>query len=120
MSVRSMLEINHDLMPKSMKEAETFMHHLSCYVRSGEAKDLPDGMTLVATRHHSGKYTTGDLDKLIAQAQPYRKKMEQAITDGENKLRKIVEIANGSLRLTMAPDSSLATALDNILAITKE
>lgn len=53
MSNRSMLEFNHDYYPNGKKEEEWFFQSILRYMRSGNAVDLPQGVTWFGMRHHS-------------------------------------------------------------------
>lgn len=64
MSMRTLLEINHDLMPDSTNSKKEFMDKLEAFSKSGDPKYLPIGVTFVATRHHSGLYGYDDLKEL--------------------------------------------------------
>jgi hypothetical protein len=54
MSNRSLIEINHEFCPKGDDESLlAWARRVRRYVTSGERQDLPDGMTLKWSRHHS-------------------------------------------------------------------
>jgi hypothetical protein len=52
MSNRSLLEFNHDYYPREGDEAK-WTAALLAYLRSGEKKHLPRGVTWKDMRHHS-------------------------------------------------------------------
>lgn len=52
MSNRSLLEFNHDLCPKE-EDLLTWAAKLKTYITSGDSKELPQGVTFIAMRHHS-------------------------------------------------------------------
>jgi len=60
MSNRSMLEINHDYYPHSEMEQQAFLQNLLCYLRSGNPRNLPTGVTWFGMRHHSDKCPLGE------------------------------------------------------------
>jgi len=53
MSNRSMLEINHDYSPHNEASAQAWLVNMLCYLRSGNPRNLPDGVTFFNRRHHS-------------------------------------------------------------------
>jgi hypothetical protein len=48
-----MLEFNHDHCPDDERKAAEFALKLMQFLRSGDPKLLPSGVTFFATRHHS-------------------------------------------------------------------
>jgi hypothetical protein len=60
MSIRSMLEFNHDKLPQSFTEAVAWADALGAYIRTGEVKYLPDGVTFFHSRHHADPCPLGD------------------------------------------------------------
>ena len=62
MSWRSMVEINHDLIPAAYNEDEllAWSKTLARYVRGGQPEDLPRGVTFFHIRHHSADCPLGE------------------------------------------------------------
>lgn len=52
MSNRTLIEINHDYCPRPDQEEE-FGRRLANYMRSGDRRELPPGVTFKWMRHHS-------------------------------------------------------------------
>ena len=48
-----MLEINHDYYPNSEREEQAWLVNMLAYLRSGNPRCLPDGVTFFNMRHHS-------------------------------------------------------------------
>ena len=55
MSQCSMVELNHDLCPSAFDDAAllAFGRAMASYMRSGDPRELPDGVTYFWRRHHS-------------------------------------------------------------------
>lgn len=53
MSNRTMLEINHDYYPHTPAEERAWLVNMLAYLRSGNHRNLPDGVTFFNRRHHS-------------------------------------------------------------------
>lgn len=53
MSQRSLLEFNHDKIPSDFDACVTWADKLLNHLRSGDCKDLPDGVASLWSRHHS-------------------------------------------------------------------
>lgn len=70
MSTRSLLELNHDCGPRMDDDVSIlrWAKQLLAYRNSGNAKDLPYGIKLKWTRHHSD---ICPFDEPIAWAQKY-------------------------------------------------
>lgn len=60
MSLRSMLEFNHDQIPQDYITAVAWADKLLAYFRSGDKKMLPQGVTFFNMRHHSEACPLGD------------------------------------------------------------
>ena len=54
MSNRSLVELNHDHCPGSDRALLVWANKMLNYLRSGDKRDLPDGVTFKHMRHHSG------------------------------------------------------------------
>lgn len=65
MSVRSLLELNHDL-PHLETDAQIleFGRAMRHYINSGEARWLPSGMRKLSSRHHADAYPADALKDL--------------------------------------------------------
>lgn len=48
-----MLEINHDRYPYTEAEQQAWLVNMQAYLRSGNHRNLPDGVTFFNRRHHS-------------------------------------------------------------------
>ncbi len=59
MSMRSTLEFNHDYCPHTPAELASLAECLSDYMRSGDPKCLPRGVTFFYLRHHSEPHPLG-------------------------------------------------------------
>lgn len=57
MSIRSLIEINHDL-PRLETEAQMleFGRRMSAFVANGDPRNLPSGLKKLSSRHHSEPY----------------------------------------------------------------
>ena len=53
MSMRSMLEINHDFSPYTDEEKEKWLKSMLAYFACGNPKHLPEGVTWFGMRHHT-------------------------------------------------------------------
>ena len=53
MSNRTMLEINHDMVPFDYNDLRVWVRQIRDYMRSGDPADLPRGVTWYGMRHHS-------------------------------------------------------------------
>ena len=53
MSNRTMLEINHDYYPGTHAEEQAWLVNMLAYLRSGNPRMLPSGVTFFNMRHHS-------------------------------------------------------------------
>lgn len=58
MSIRSLIELNHDYYPSDepskYREGETqWLEQMKAFYRSGHKKDLPQGVTFKWQRHHA-------------------------------------------------------------------
>ena len=53
MSQRTLVELNHDFCPENGIRAEQFGLSLQAFMRSGDPQFLPQGVKIIATRHHS-------------------------------------------------------------------
>jgi hypothetical protein len=55
MSHRSLLEFNHDICPadSDLTKLVTFARGLANYMRSGDKRELPAGVTFIHKRHHT-------------------------------------------------------------------
>ncbi len=53
MSNRTMVEINHDYYPHGELEEMAWLVNMLAYLRSGNPRNLPDGVTWFGMRHHS-------------------------------------------------------------------
>ena len=60
MSIRSMLEFNHDYVPRGSQEEAEWLEKLLLYLSSGDPKHLPRGVTWFNVRHHSDRCPLGE------------------------------------------------------------
>jgi hypothetical protein len=60
MSNRTMVEINHDYYPGSKGEEDAWLINMLAYLRSGNPRNLPDGVTFFNLRHHSERCPLGE------------------------------------------------------------
>jgi hypothetical protein len=52
MSMRTLVEINHDYVPKN-EDLRDWAYQIAQYMRSGDKKYLPDGVIWIEMKHHS-------------------------------------------------------------------
>jgi hypothetical protein len=60
MGNRTMIEINHDFYPKTQSEQMAWLGNILAYLRSGNPRVLPDGVTFFNMRHHSDNCPLGE------------------------------------------------------------
>jgi hypothetical protein len=53
MSNRTMVELNHDYYPDGDVAEKAWLQAMLTYLRSGDSKTLPNGVTFLGMRHHS-------------------------------------------------------------------
>lgn len=53
MSIRSIIEFNHDTYPETPVEQMKWLGGMLAYFRSGDRSALPEGATFLHSRHHS-------------------------------------------------------------------
>lgn len=56
MSQRSLVELNDDYMPGSRVDEQAWLEKMKSYYRSGDPKELPDGIICAYRKHHADKY----------------------------------------------------------------
>lgn len=60
MSNRTMVELNHDLYPHTPAGEQAWLANMLCFLRSGNPRNLPDGVTFFKMRHHSEPCALGE------------------------------------------------------------
>jgi hypothetical protein len=63
MSIRTLVEINHDYCPFTDEECLVYGRAFAAYMRSGDERELPTGVVFKYLRHHKTKDPMEDFGK---------------------------------------------------------
>lgn len=60
MSIRSLVEFNHDNYPNTEYEKQIWLEKMLAYLSSGDPQRLPNGATFFRQRHHTDESELGE------------------------------------------------------------